>query len=526
MINYQEIARRRTFAIVSHPDAGKTTLTEKLLLYGGAVHLAGSVTARKKERATVSDWMEIERKRGISVSSTVLNFDYKGIRINLLDTPGHNDFSEDTYRVLNAVDSVVMVIDGGKGIELQTKKLFEVCRRRKIPVLTFVNKMDRPALNTLSILDEIEQVLNITTYPLNWPLGSGGDFKGLWDRRTGLVHLFERTVGGAFKAPVNTHGFDDATIKELLGENTHAAVKEEIELVEHAVPSLDPQTVLNGDITPVFFGSAANNFGVELLLNGFLEFSPPPLSRRSGETAIEPQTDVFSGFIFKIQANLDPRHRDRMAFIRIVSGKFTRDMPVTHVQSGKKLRLSNSNSVFGRDRTSIDEAFAGDIIGIVGGDYLSIGDTLSEDPGISYHEIPRFPPECFSYIHNPIPSNFKRFQNGLDQLIQEGLVHCFELLGTGTRTPVLAAVGPLQFDLVHYRLESEYGAVSRLEPAPWKFARWIEGYDSKNDTLQLQNSTVRALDRNGAMVLLFAGEWHINYFLQNNKGVVLKEYAS
>jgi peptide chain release factor 3 len=386
--------------------------------------------------------------------------------------------------------------------------------------------MDRPALNTLSILDEIEQVLNITTYPLNWPLGSGADFKGIWDRRTGLAHLFERTVGGAFKAPVNTHGFDDPAIMELLGENAHKTVKEEIELVEHAVPELDLQTVLSGDITPVFFGSAANNFGVELLLNGFLEFSPPPLSRKSGTTSIEPRNPAFSGFIFKIQANLDPRHRDRMAFIRIVSGKFARDMPVTHVQTGKKLRLSNSNSVFGRDRTSIDEAFPGDIIGIVGGDYLSIGDTLSEDPEICYHEIPRFPPECFSYIHNPVPSNFKRFQSGLEQLIQEGLVHSFEVLGTGTRTPLLAAVGPLQFDLVHYRLESEYGAISRLEPAPWKFARWVAGHDAKSNDLQLQNGTARALDRNGALVLLFAGEWHINYFKQNNKDVVLNEYAS
>jgi peptide chain release factor 3 len=520
----QEMLRRRTFGIVSHPDAGKTTLTEKLLLYGGAVQLAGSVTARKKERATVSDWLEIERKRGISVSSTVLNFDYKGYRINLLDTPGHNDFSEDTYRVLNAVDSVVMVIDGGKGIELQTKKLFEVCRRRKIPVFTFVNKMDRPALGTLGILDEIEHVLNISAYPINWPLGDGADFKGVWDRRTGLAHLFERTVGGAYRAPVITRGFNDPTIKELLGDNLHKTIAEEVELVEHATPALDLKSVLQGDTTPVFFGSAANNFGVELLLNGFLEFSPPPTPRKSGETPIEPQNPNFSGFIFKIQANLDPRHRDRMAFIRIVSGKFTRDMFVTHVQSGKKMRLANSNSVFGRDRVSIDEAYPGDIIGVVGGDHLGIGDTLSEDPNISYSEIPRFPPECFSYIHNPTPSNYKRFKSGLDQLIQEGLVHCFEVIAGARKTPLLAAVGPLQFDLVHYRLEAEYGAPSRLEAAPWKLARWVAGPDAMDKKFQTPHGTERATDRFGNLVILFAGQWNLNYFMENNKDVELSEY--
>jgi len=520
----QETARRRTFAIVSHPDAGKTTLTEKLLLYGGAVQLAGSVTARKKERATVSDWLEIERKRGISVSTTVLNFDYHGYRINLLDTPGHKDFSEDTYRVLSAVDSVVMVIDGGKGIEKQTKKLFDVCRRRKIPVFTFVNKMDRPALPTLSIFDEIESALHIKAYPLNWPLGSGADFKGVWDRRTGLAHLFERTINGAYRAPVVTHGFHGPAMKELLGEQAHQALCEEIELVGHALPEFDLQSVMRGDTTPVFFGSAANNFGVELLLDGFLEFSPPPLSRTSGATEIGPDHPGFSGFIFKIQANLDPRHRDRMAFIRIVSGKFTRDMWATHVQSGKKVRLSNSNSVFGRDRESIDEAFPGDIIGIVGGVYLKIGDTLSEDPDIVYNEIPRFPPECFAYLHNPTPSNYKRFQNGLDQLIQEGLVHRFTIAGAAQNTPLLAAVGPLQFDLVHYRLESEYGALARLEAAPWKFVRWIENPAGADNGFQMPSGAERAVDLHGAPVLLFPAEWHIDYFMEKNKGVVLSAY--
>lgn len=519
----QEITRRRTFAIVSHPDAGKTTLTEKLLLYGGAVQLAGSVTARKKERATVSDWMEIERKRGISVSSTVLNFDYQGYRINLLDTPGHNDFSEDTYRVLNAVDSVVMVIDGGKGIELQTKKLFAVCRKRRVPVFTFINKMDRPALNTLSLLDEIESVLGIAVYPVNWPLGDGTDFKGVWDRGTGLAHLFERTSHGAFRAPVVTRGLSDPAIGELLGEATHKTIMEDVELVEHATPRFDPESILKGDVTPVYFGSAANNFGVELLLNGFLRYSPPPAPRRSGAVTVDPQDPAFSGFVFKIQANLNPRHRDRMAFIRIVSGKFNRDMTVIHGQSGQPMRLSNSSSVFGRERISIDEAYAGDIIGVVTSDELAIGDSLSEKPGISYSEIPRFPPECFSYIRNPIPANYKPFQKGLDQLIKEGLVHCFEVTSTGNTAPLLGAVGPLQFDLVKYRLEAEYGATSRLEESQWKVARWVAAKDLENGAVQMTLGTGQAKDRNGGTVLLFSTEWNLNYFREKNPDITLND---
>jgi len=522
----QEINRRRTFAIVSHPDAGKTTLTEKLLLYGGAVQLAGSVTARKKERKTVSDWLEIERKRGISVSSTVLNFDYNGYRINLLDTPGHNDFSEDTYRVLTAVDSVVMVIDGGKGIEQQTRKLFEVCRRRNIPVLTFVNKLDRPALDTLAILDEIEQVLEISAYPMNWPLGSGIDFKGVWERKTGLVHLFERTVGGAFRAPVATHGIADQNVRNLLDQNTYDKICEEMAMVEGAGAKFDLVDILGGKTTPVFFGSAANNFGIQLLLDGFVELSPPPAPRVSVSNVIKPESQKFSGFVFKIQANLDPLHRDRMAFIRIVSGKFTRDMPVVHVQSGKKLRLSNSNAIFGRERVSIDEAFPGDVIGMVGADYLSIGDTLSEDADIIYDEIPSFPPECFAFLHNPSPSNYKRFQKGLDQLIQEGLVHSFDVTNNARRAPLLAAVGPLQFDLVQFRLKNEYGTDARIEMTNWKLVRWLEKGCELGAKCHFPNGVESARDKNEDVVLLFPGEWHLNYFLDNNKEVKLTEYPA
>ena len=519
----QEIARRRTFAIVSHPDAGKTTLTEKLLLYGGAVQLAGSVTSRKKEQATVSDWLDIERKRGISVSSTVLYFDYNDIRINLLDTPGHNDFSEDTYRVLMAVDSVIMVIDAGKGIEQQTKKLFEVCRKRNIPVFTFVNKMDHPARDTLSILDEIEQVLKIGAYPMNWPLGSGSDFKGVWDRRTQLAHLFERTVGGAYRAPVETCGLDDPLIKGVLSEGTYRVVCDDLEMVEHAGVGFNVDDIAQGITTPVFFGSAVNNFGIQLLLDGFIEFAPPPQPRKATTAVVKPDSDFFSGFIFKIQANMDPHHRDRMAFVRIVSGKFTRDMAAVHIRTGKKIRLSNSNNVFGRERISIDEAYPGDVIGLVGRDSFSIGDTLSEDPNILYKEIPRFPPECFAYIHNPVPSNYKRFQNGIEQLVQEGLVHLFEISHSYQKTLLMGAVGPLQFDLVQYRLEAEYGAVSRIEKAPWTIARWLVDWNGNESELKLPHGTLFVKDKHGNGVLLFEREWHFKYFCENNKHTLLTD---
>ncbi|MFP4163018.1 MAG: peptide chain release factor 3 [Chitinispirillaceae bacterium] len=523
----QESSRRRTFAIVSHPDAGKTTLTEKFLLYGGAVHLAGSVTSRKKERSTVSDWMELERKRGISVSSTVLNFDYKGYRVNLLDTPGHKDFSEDTYRVLTAVDSVVMVIDGGKGIEQQTRKLFEVCRRRNTPVFTFVNKMDRPALDTLSILDEIERVLNIGAYPMNLPLGSGVDFKGVYDRRTAQAHFFERTPGGVYRAPVKTHGLTDPVVKDSLSPSVYETVCEEMEMVEYAGVQFRPGDVLAGKTTPVFFGSATNNFGVQLLLDGFLEYSPPPLARKSGEREVEPGEDSFSGFVFKIQANMDPKHRDRMAFMRIVSGKFNRNMPVVHVRTNKNLRLSNSSNVFGRERVSVEEAYAGDVIGVVGGDSLRIGDTLSEDTSIEYNEIPSFPPECFSYIHNPYPSNYKRFREGLVQLIQEGLIHMFEIPSAHQKIPLLAAVGPLQFDLVKYRLEMEYGAQSRIESAPWTMARWIMSEEPLEESkMHIPMGGQLAIDGAGSQVLLFPSEWHLQFFTEHNSDVKLSEYRN
>lgn len=519
-----EIARRRTFAIVSHPDAGKTTLTEKFLLYGGAVQLAGSVTARKDQRATTSDWMALERQRGISISSTVLQFDYQGYRINLLDTPGHKDFSEDTYRVLTAVDAAVMVIDAGKGIEDQTRKLFEVCRRRGVPIFTFINKCDRPTRDPLALVDELESVLGIGAYPMNWPLGTGITFKGIWDRQTKLAHLYERTPKGAFRAPVATSGLDDAIVHEQLDPETYRTVCEEVEMLESMGAPFDPEAVLAGKVTPVYFGSAINNFGVHLLLDGFLQYSAPPAPRSSQHGMVTPDTEAFSGFVFKIQANMDPKHRDRVAFVRVVSGKFSRDMTVVHANSGKKARLGNAQKLFGRDRETVDEAYPGDVVGLVSNAQFAIGDTLTEDPAILYREIPRFAPECFTYLQNPQPSNYKRFRDGLEQLLQEGVVQSFTPVQTSSMMPLLAAVGPLQFEIVQYRLENEYGALSSMEPAPWTMVRWYRHRDGHTATIKLPTSGVlEAEDRYGQRVLLFTNEWRLRYFTEDNPHVLLSE---
>jgi peptide chain release factor 3 len=521
----EEIQRRRTFAIISHPDAGKTTLTEKFLLYGHAVQLAGSVTARKNQRQSTSDWMELERKRGISISSTVLQFDYDGFRINLLDTPGHQDFSEDTYRVLTAVDAVVMVIDAAKGIETQTKKLFEVCRRRHIPIFTFMNKLDRPARDPLELLDELEHVLKIGAYPMNWPLGNGFEFRGVFDRLARQVHLFEFGSSGAYRAPVEIASLADPLVRERLEGGTHRRLLEETEILDQAGTRFDPAEVRSGMITPVFFGSARNNFGVQLLLDGFLEYAEPPQPRKSNGVPVPVDSGAFSGFVFKIQANMDPRHRDRIAFLRVCSGKFTREMTAVHAQSGKAIRLSNAAKLFGRDRETVDEAYPGDIIGFVGQSSLSIGDTLTEDPSIRYHEIPRFPPECFAVLHNPNPSKFKRFREGVDQLLQEGVVQGLHPRNAAQQVPILAAVGPLQFEVFQYRLENEYGAEARLEQAEWRFLRWVHpSVDPASfSSLVLPTGSVLAEDARGQAVILFPGDWALSVFTEKNPAVLLGE---
>jgi peptide chain release factor 3 len=518
----QEIKRRRTFAIISHPDAGKTTLTEKLLLYGGAVQLAGTVTARKNQRATTSDWMELERQRGISISSTVLQFEYRGYCVNLLDTPGHKDFSEDTYRVLTAVDAAVMVIDAGKGIETQTRKLFEVCRRRGIPIFTFMNKLDRPARDPLALLDELESVLGIAAYPVNWPLGDGPEFRGVFDRQANLAHFFERVPGGEYRAPVSVHGLADPAVRDAMAPVAYARMVEELAMLEGAGAAFNHAAVLAGELTPVFFGSAVNNFGVQLLLDAFLELAPAPRLRSVDGRVIRPEDPAFSGFIFKIQANMDPKHRDRLAFVRVCSGRFERDMSVVHTRTGKKLRLSSSHKIFGRDRETLDEAFPGDVVGLVGHSDFRIGDTLAEDPALVYEEIPRFTPECFAWLQNPSTAQFKRFREGLGQLLQEGVVQSFQLNDATQRVPLLGAVGPLQFEVVQYRMQTEYGAESRLEHAPWKILRWAFTEDGgRVDDALLPTGARLAFDAANQPVILFQEQWSCDFFAQRHPKIRL-----
>jgi peptide chain release factor 3 len=548
----QETARRRTFAIISHPDAGKTTLTEKFLLYGNAVHLAGAVKDRKNQRATRSDWMELERQRGISISSTVLQFEYAGFAVNLLDTPGHKDFSEDTYRVLTAVDAAVMVIDAAKGIESQTRKLFEVCRLRGVPIFTFMNKCDRPTRNPLVLLDELESVLGLQACAVTWPLGSGPSFRGVYDRLHRRVHLFERVPGGAYRAPEQVAGFGEPVVRARLDEPTYHEVAEQLAMLEGAGHAFDLAAVHAGRQTPVYFGSAVNNFGVQLLLDGFLRDSVPPAARRglaqafvdepepaeapaaladddghghNGRHPVPVTHDRFSGFVFKVQANMDPKHRDRIAFLRVCSGRFERDMVVTHAQSGRRVRLSSSHKLFGRERETMDEAWPGDIVGLVGHDQVGIGDTLTADPAICYHEIPRFPPEVFAFLSNPNSSAAKKYRAGLRQLLQEHIVQSFHLRHGPPGITLLAAVGPLQFEVVQYRLHSEYGAESRLETAPWQHLRWLEPHPALANPAALVVATGVAwgTDTDDRSVILFPNDWTLRYFVEKNPGLKLLE---
>lgn len=521
----KEIDRRRTFAIISHPDAGKTTLTEKLLLYGGAIHLAGSVTARRNQNATASDWMEMEKERGISVSSTVLQFDYEGARVNLLDTPGHHDFSEDTYRVLSAVDSAVMVIDAGKGIEAQTLKLFEVCRKRGVPIFVFVNKLDRPARPPLELIDELERVLGLPPVPLNWPLGDGPRFRGIFNRETNEVNLFERTPHGSFKAPLSVGGIDDDLVRDALDEEIHETAKQEIDLLDGVTEELDVERVLAGKQMPIFFGSAMNNFGVQLMLERFLELAPGPAPRESADGPIEPHRDAFSGFVFKIQANMNPRHRDRAVFIRIVSGVFERDMQVLDTKTGKKVRLGNAQKLFGKDRETLDEAFAGDILALVGNYDFLIGDTLTSDNKIEYDEMPRFRPECFSYLFNNDTANIKRYRAGIEQLLKEGVAQAYDVHGSAQRVPLLGAVGPLQFEVMKARLENEYSVDCRLEGSPWSVAQWALEKEPDPDRsehdpppLTLPSGCSLARDQEGQWVVLLPADYLVSILHDRNEG--------
>ncbi|HEY9686763.1 MAG TPA: peptide chain release factor 3 [Coleofasciculaceae cyanobacterium] len=521
-MSYQtEVQKRRTFAIISHPDAGKTTLTEKLLLYGGAVQLAGSVAAKKQQRQATSDWMALEKQRGISITSTVLNFEYNGYHINLLDTPGHQDFSEDTYRTLMAADSVIMLLDNAKGVETQTKKLYQVCKRRGIPVATFINKMDRPGREPLELLDEVEKLFDIKTCAFNWPIGMGDTFKGVYDRRQKKLNLFERTDHGKYRAPVSVSDVHDEAVKEQMPADVYNQLVEEIEILDMAGEEFSEDAYLAGLMTPVFFGSAANNFGVELFLSQFLELAPPPSERPArngaGDMQVDPADTNFSGFIFKIQANMDPQHRDRIAFMRVCSGQFARDMQVKHPRTGKMIRLSHSHRLFGQDRETINEAYAGDIVGLSSNDQFAIGDTICVGPTFEFEPIPSFAPETFALLRNPNPSKYKQFQKGIDQLRQEGAVQVMYFADAAARNPIMAAVGPLQFEVVQHRLQNEYGVDTQLERLmEYTHARWLQGDADAMAKVEWIVNARKAEDADGRPVALVKGEWALNYMMEKN----------
>ncbi len=508
----KEIAARRTFAIISHPDAGKTTLTEKLLLYGNAIDLAGSVRARRNQRGATSDWMSMERERGISITSTVLQFPYSGRVLNLLDTPGHADFSEDTYRTLTAVDSAVMVLDAAKGVEPQTRKLFEVCRKRGIPVFTFINKMDRPARDPLELLDEIQEVLGMQPIPMNWPLGDGPDFRGVYDRERQGVYLYDRTDRNERIAPETFVSLPSLRSQGLLSVEKLDRLQESIELLDGLGLSFEAEQVMSGEQTPVFFGSALTNFGVRLFLDAFVRFAPIPQAYPSAQGLVQPETPGFSGFIFKIQANMNPRHRDSVAFLRICSGKFERGLTATHTQSGKTVRLQRPYKLFANEREVIEDAYPGDILGLPNSGDFAIGDTLTADAGVQYAAIPRFAPEHFALLRLQDISKQKQFQKGLRQLESEGAVQVIYDVNAFRREPILAVVGQLQFDVVQARLENEYNVPTGLERLPYSMARLLTGPEDIIQKLPVRTDFLLGRDAQERLVILFTSPFFLNYF--------------
>jgi peptide chain release factor 3 len=500
-----EVRKRRTFAIISHPDAGKTTLTEKLLLYGGAIHVAGQVSARKRQRQATSDWMALERERGISITSTVLQFPYRDHTINLLDTPGHQDFGEDTYRTLLAADSAVMLIDAAKGVEPQTRKLFAICRERRIPLFTFMNKLDRPSRDPLELLDELENVLGIGAFPMNWPLGSGDEFRGVYDRRTKSVHRFERSSHGTTRAAFSVTDVADPALRAMVSDYVYAQFCEGIELLDGAGERFDRAGMLRGEITPVFFGSAVTNFGVQLFLDDFVEMAPPP-SARAG---VDPSDSAFTGFVFKIQANMDPRHRDRVAFVRICSGEFSRDMAVRNARTGAPVRLSRAMRLFADDRVSLEVAYAGDVVGLANPGAFAIGDTLYEGKPVSFPPIPAFAPEHFAAVRSTDVASYKSFGKGIAQLREEGAVQIFYPWGVPRTEPILGAVGELQFEVAKYRLESEYNVKTILTTLPLTIARHVRGERDAVDRAHWPSNAKLVEDWEGRPTALFESEWSL-----------------
>lgn len=520
-----QVARRRTFAIISHPDAGKTTLTEKLLLYGGAIHLAGAVKAKSSQRNTTSDWMEIERQRGISISTSVLQFEYGGKKINLLDTPGHKDFSEDTYRTLVAVDAAVMLIDAAKGVEPQTRKLFEVCRMRGLPIFTFINKMDREAREPLDLIEELEKVLGIRSTPISWPIGMGERFKGIYDRRTEELLLFDKkgqaNVKGRLGA-IKISGIEDPNFTEVIGQNDpdlieecrelHQIMKGELELLEIAGDPYDRQKVLAGQLSPVFFGSALNNFGVERFLETFLDMAPPPTEHLADDDVVQATDTDFSGMFFKIQANMDPQHRDRVSFFRVCSGKFERGMDAKHARLDKDLKLAKSVQFFGQERVTMEEAWPGDIVGFLDttGDFR-IGDTLYAGKKVEFQGVPRFSPEHFAGVATSDPLKRKQLKKGLDQLSEEGVVQIFHRPGMGDSQPVLGAVGALQFEVLEHRIRDEYRVDMKLEKLGFVRARWIVAPEDVDLEEFNRTDSVYLEDRDNLPVVLFRSDWAVNW---------------
>lgn len=515
-----QTSKRRTFAIISHPDAGKTTLTEKLLLYGGAIHLAGSVKARKTQKHAVSDWMEIEKQRGISVTSSVLQFDYQGYRVNILDTPGHQDFSEDTYRTLMAADSAVMLIDVAKGVEEQTKKLFHVCKQRGIPIFTFVNKLDRFGRNPFELMEEIEKVLGIRAFPMNWPVGIDGNYKGVYNRKLAQVELFDKDGSHGQRALASTIGsVDDPAFRQLLGEDVHQALCEDIALLDMAGDQFDEDKVAQGELTPMFFGSAMTNFGVQPFLEAFLQLAPPPAPRDSSEGAISPESDLFSAFIFKIQANMNPAHRDRIAFMRICSGKFERGISVYHVQSGKQVKLSQPQQFLAQERTIVEEAFPGDIIGVFDPGIFGIGDTLCDaSQQFRFEDFPVFPPEQFARVQAKDTMKRKQFVKGMTQLTQEGAVQVFRQPGN-IESFIIGAVGSLQFEVLQYRLKQEYGVDIIMHHLPYGVARWVAGEGLNPKALKGLDNGMLVEDIRERPLILINNEWQLNWVRDRNPGV-------
>ncbi|MBL4936152.1 peptide chain release factor 3 [Clostridium sp. YIM B02515] len=521
-----EIEKRRTFAIISHPDAGKTTLTEKLLLYGGAIRLAGSVKARKASKHAVSDWMEIEKQRGISVTSSVMQFNYDGYCINILDTPGHQDFSEDTYRTLMAADSAVMVIDGAKGVEEQTKKLFHVCSLRGIPIFTFINKMDRETKDPFELLEDIENELGIKSYPMNWPIGTGAEFKGVYDREKNVIQAFDGGNHGQTQVESVEGNIEDKVFNDLLGEGLHNKLIEDIELLDIAGDEFSPEKVRNGELTPVFFGSALTNFGVEPFLQYFLNLTTSPIARQSDQGEIDVFQPEFSAFVFKIQANMNPAHRDRIAFMRICSGEFKKGMEVYHVQGGNKIKLAQPQQFLAQEREIIDEAYAGDIIGVFDPGIFSIGDTLCENSKkFKFEGIPTFAPEYFARVRTVDTMKRKQFIKGITQIAQEGAIQVFKELYIGIEEIIVGVVGVLQFEVLEYRLKHEYSVDIKMDRLAFRFIRWIENTDIDVENLNLTSDTKRVKDFKDRNLLIFQSDWAISWALEHNKGLVLSDIA-